>query len=94
MDGACLQELDVSIVSTSSLGCTLSIAELSLADRGTRARYDFAPSPFMTKANENRKALKLLVLLGGFHQNCPVRLKLEVVFGSAWMAGKCTKEME
>lgn len=41
MDGACWQELDISVVPTSSLDCTLSIAELSLADRDTRATQWF-----------------------------------------------------
>lgn len=48
----------------------------------------------MTKANQNTKGLELLVLLGGFYQSCPVRFKLEAVFASAWMADKCTKEMD
>jgi len=50
-----LQELDVSIVCSSSLDYTLSIAQLNLAERGIRATEWFCSISFYDESWQNHK---------------------------------------
>lgn len=99
MDGACLQDLDISIVPTPSLAAHPVLHNLIQLGGVPEPHNNFDPSPFVTKTSPRRdtkgtqslfwdckKNSTSLSSFGGFHGSCPIRLKLEVVFSCVWMA--------